>query len=117
MSFRNVSELDHAVLKKFSILMNPRMVVGSDWMSMAGAFGLTYQEILNYDRQIDPTLAVLKDWWAEDGDRTVTALIKILESIKRFDAVKLLRPHEFCCKYKLRKCNLKKGTGGKPDPK
>lgn len=91
---RLVKDLPVKVLKKLSVHLNPSMIVGGDWKSMAGEFGMTYSEILNYDRQPDPTMYVLAEWWQEGGDKTVTELLSVLRKIKREDTVRLLSPHE-----------------------
>ncbi len=94
-----VKDLQPDVLKELSLLLNPDMVVSKDWRSLASKFNMKYQHILNYERKSDPTAAVLNDWWSGPGDKTVTVLISMLRSMKRIDAVNLLKPHEFTGMY------------------
>ena len=78
------------------MLLNPRMMCGGDWRDLAGKFGMKYMQILNVDeREKNPTLTILKDWWAEDGDRTVAVLLGMLKEMKRADCVRLLEPFEY----------------------
>eukprot|EP00794_Sanderia_malayensis_P017080 gene17080-18801_t len=91
----NVSDVDPCIWKQLSTLLNPRMVVGGDWTSMAGKMGFKYQDILNFDRERDPTAAVLHEWSIEKGlYATVSELILILRNVQRNDAVELLKEHE-----------------------
>ena len=92
---RLAKDLPLSVLKQLSMHLNPRMVCGGDWMSLAGEFEMTYMEIRNYERAADPTMAVLEKWWIDVGDKTVSRLIEILRKIKRADVVKILEPYEF----------------------
>ena len=93
---RRVEDLDMKVLKDLSMLLNPRMMCGEDWRNLAGKFGMKYVQILNIDeRERNPSLAVLKDWWAEPGDRTVSVLLAMLTDMKRADCVRLLEPFEY----------------------
>lgn len=93
---RRVEDLPVGVLRKLSLLLNPRMVCGGDWQSLAGLFKMKYIEILNYGREVDPTMAILPKWWSEPGDKSVSKLISLLKELKREDACKLLEDFEFC---------------------
>ena len=92
---RWVRDLPQPVLKTLSMHLNPRMIVGGDWMSLAGEFGKNYMEIRNFELAPDPTMAVLEDWWSDVGDKTVSRLMDIMKKIKRFDVFKILEPCEF----------------------
>ena len=93
---RRVEDLDVKVLKDLSILLNPHMICSGDWRDLAGKFGMKYAQILNIkELERNPTLAVLKDWWDEAGDRTVSVLLGMLTDIKRADCVRLLEPFEY----------------------
>lgn len=93
---RRVEDLDVAILKQLSMHLNPRMMCGGDWRNLAGHFGMRYMQIVNIDeREKNPTLAILKDWWTEGGDRSVSALVRLMKEMKRADCVRLLEPFEY----------------------
>ena len=90
-----VKDLPEKIVKSISMHLNPKMVCGGDWKSLAGEFGMKMLEILNYETVQDPTLAVLSAWWSDVGDKTVSRLIDIMEKIKRADVVRILEPFEY----------------------
>ena len=92
---KRVEDLPMDVLNTLSMHLNPKMVCGGDWTTLAGKFEMKYIEIKNFEREQNPTLAVLHKWWSETGDKTVSHLIDIFEEMKRNDVVKLLKPYEF----------------------
>ena len=95
------SRLDMDVLETLGMKLNPRLP-RKDFRTLAGKMKYTYERIRNFEREKNPTLSVLSDWWTEAGKRgevkTVTELIEILAQMSRDDAVMLLREHEFSSK-------------------
>lgn len=91
------------VLETLGMKLNPRLP-RKDFRTLAGKMKYTYERIRNFEREKNPTLSVLSDWWTEAGKRgevkTVTELIEILAQMSRDDAVMLLREHEFSSKCK-----------------
>lgn len=70
--------------------------MGKDYRSLAGKMGLTHREVKNLDRSENPTEELLNIWMCEtDTGRTVSDLMELFEKIKRHDAIKLLKDHEF----------------------
>lgn len=98
--------LDGDVLEKLSMKLNPRMLM-KDYQSLAGRFKYTYDYILNFARERDPTLALLNHWWtAKRGkEKTVSVLIEHLSAMERDDCVALLQPYEFHCKFIFINCS------------
>ena len=97
---RLVSSLDGEVLERLSMKLNPRMLL-KDYQSLAGRLKYTYEYIRNFDRERDPTLALLQHWWSSKRgkEKTVTVLIEQLSEMERDDCVDLLRPYEFYSEY------------------
>ena len=90
-----VKDLPEKAVKNISMHLNPKMVCGGDWKSLAGELGMKMLEILNYETVQDPTLAVLRAWWSGPGDTTVSRLIEIMDKMKRADVVRILEPFEY----------------------
>ena len=88
------------VLRQLAMHLNPRTELGNDWTGMAGCLGYKYLAIQNHEREKNPTLSVLSEWWRQEGDKTVTKLISVLKEIGHNLAAQLLEPHEFCGMYK-----------------
>ena len=93
---RLVSSLDGEVLERLSMKLNPRMLL-KDYQSLAGRLKYTYEYIRNFDRERNPTLALLQHWWSSKRgkEKTVSVLIEHLSEMERDDCVDLLRPYEF----------------------
>eukprot|EP00795_Rhopilema_esculentum_P012700 gene12700-3416_t len=90
-----VKDLPVEVLLQLSRHLNPRMPIGGDWWSLAGAMGYKMIDILNFELKPDPTLSVLRSWWSNEN-KYVSDLLKLVGNIRRADVTKLLKPHEFC---------------------
>lgn len=100
---RLVSSLDGEVLERLSMKLNPRMLL-KDYQSLAGRLKYTYEYIRNFDRERNPTLALLQHWWSSKRgkEKTVTVLIEHLSEMERDDCVDLLRPYEFYSEFEYR---------------
>ena len=93
-----MSSLSMDVLEKLGMKLNPRHPL-KDFRYLAGKMNYTYESVRNFERQKNPTVFLLSEWWmsnAEKGEqKTVTNLIEYLQEMRRDDAVELLRPVEF----------------------
>ena len=89
-----VSELDQSVITQVTMRLNPILMM-KDYQALAGKMGYKYYEIKAFGLERNPTAAVLESWWSQKGDRSVNALIKILESIERYDVTELLEHHRY----------------------
>ncbi|XP_046859953.1 uncharacterized protein LOC124453229 isoform X2 [Xenia sp. Carnegie-2017] len=108
--------LDGDVLEKLSMKLNPRMLM-KDYQSLAGRFKYTYDYILNFARERDPTLALLNHWWtAKRGkEKTVSVLIEHLSAMERDDCVELLQPYEFYSSHEALELDERPVIPGAPD--
>lgn len=93
-----MSSLSMDVLEKLGMKLNPRHPL-KDFRYLAGKMNYTYESVRNFERQKNPTVFLLSEWWmsnAEKGEqKTVTNLIEYLQEMSRDDAVEILRPVEF----------------------
>ena len=92
------SSLNMEVLEKLGMKLNPRHPM-KDFRYLAGKMNYNFERVRNFERERNPTIALIADWYtsnADDGEaKTVTQLIDLLKKMKRDDAVDLLRDHEF----------------------
>lgn len=97
-----ISNLKPNVLDELGMYLNPRMPL-KDFRTLAGKMGYTFMRVRNFERESNPTVSLLEDWWTSFGkkgeSKTVGDLIKYLEEMRRDDAVDLLKPFEFTGKY------------------
>jgi hypothetical protein len=93
-----VSNLNPSVLEELGMFLNIRMPL-KDIRTLAGKLGYSFQRVLNFEREHNPTVSVLEDWWTSYGkngkEKTVSELVAKLKEMKRDDAVDFLKPHEF----------------------
>ena len=86
------------VLEKLGMKLNPRHPL-KDFRYLAGKMKYNYEMVRNFERQKNPTISLLEDWFmshTRNGERkTVTHLIELLKDMKRDDAVDILKPVEF----------------------
>ncbi len=93
---RLVKDLSAGTLHDLSQLLNPDVMVAENWRSLAGHLGFSITNILNFERERDPTLSVLQEWWTTGREeKTVRHLLDILQSMERYDCKRLLEPYEF----------------------
>ena len=93
-----VSSLSMDVLERLGMKLNPRHLM-KDFRYLAGKMNYNYEMVRNIERQRNPTIFLLNDWFmthARNGEpKTVTDLIELLKDMQRDDAVDLLKPVEF----------------------
>lgn len=98
------SNLKPNILDELAMYLNPRMPL-KDYKTLAGKLGYSFLRVRNFERDHNPTISLLEDWWtsySKKGEaKTVSELIKILEEMKRDDAASLLRPYEFIGKFEF----------------
>lgn len=98
------SNLKPNTLDELAMYLNPRMPL-KDYKTLAGKLGYSFLRVRNFERDHNPTISLLEDWWtsySKKGEaKTVSELIKILEEMKRDDAASLLRPYEFIGKFEF----------------
>ncbi len=93
---RLVKDLSPLTLRELSQCLNPELLVAANWRSLAGHLGFSITNILNFEREKDPTLSVLQEWWTTGREeKTVRHLLDILQSMERYDCKRLLEPYEF----------------------
>jgi len=54
-----------------------------------------YLKVINIDCKENPTEELLSIWMCGKGSKTVSELIKLLEKIERYDAIRSLQQHEY----------------------
>lgn len=86
------------ILEKLGMKLNPRHPM-KDFRYLAGKMNYNYESVRNFERQKNPTVFLLGEWWMScerNGEvKTVTHLIELLKDMGRDDAVEILRPVEF----------------------
>lgn len=93
-----VCKLKPDVLQELGMYLNPYMPL-KDYRSLAGKLGYTFMRVVNFERERNPTIALLEDWWTsfnnKNEPKTVSELMQVLEEMRRDDAVDLLKPYEY----------------------
>lgn len=93
-----MSCLSMDILEQLGMKLNPRHPM-KDFRFLAGKMNYNYESVRNFERQKNPTVSLLYEWWMSserNGEvKTVTHLIELLKSMGRDDAVNILRPVEF----------------------
>lgn len=93
-----VNCLSMDILEQLGMKLNPRHPM-KDFRYLAGKMNYNYESVRNFERQKNPTVSLLYEWWMSserNGEvKTVTHLIELLKSMGRDDAVNILRPVEF----------------------
>lgn len=74
--------------------LNPPMM-RKDYRSLAGKMKFTHRQVKNIDIKSNPTEELLALWVTGDGSKTVSDLIELLTKIERYDAIRILKEHEF----------------------
>lgn len=93
-----MSSVSMEILEKLGMKLNPRHPL-KDFRYLAGKMKYNYESVRNFERQKNPTIFLLSEWWtssAQNGEmKTVSHLIHFLKEMRRDDAVEILRPVEF----------------------
>ena len=88
------SELPHYVVEELCMCLNPPLM-RKDYRSLAGKMGFTHKQVKNIDTKSNPTEELLAIWASGKGSKNVTDLIELLTAIKRYDAIEMLKEHEY----------------------
>ncbi|XP_048580644.1 mucosa-associated lymphoid tissue lymphoma translocation protein 1 [Nematostella vectensis] len=91
-----IQALPPEIIAELGMLLNPHLPC-KDVRTLAGKMGYSYTKVLNFERRLCPTGALLQDWMTESDKegraRTVSILVQMLAEMRRDDAVALLKPY------------------------
>ena len=86
-----VKTLPYGAFETLSKLLRPK-ADGKDWRSLADQVGFTFEEVRDFEEELDPVAAILKKWTTREVNATTAKLIDCLSNIGRKDAVEDLKP-------------------------